>query len=151
MQPQTPSKILRWISFNIIFLLFWRVSFSFFSNFSFIVISVRPALYWQLIRHTPWYIFSLATKSELPRRRSSSLSSNQREYVNMFSSNLIVATEIKLCLISCFLTVYKQKIHFLWKTPVDDTWTFFSEKRDLVDTRVLSSLSGWWSFSSLFL
>ena len=47
-------------------------------------------------------------------------------YVRMFSSNLIVVTETKLCLISlCFLPVCKQKMHYTWKTPVDDTWISF--------------------------
>ena len=42
-----------------------------------------------------------------------------------FFSNLIAATEIKLCLILlCFLTICKQKIHLFWKTQVDDTWSF---------------------------
>ena len=66
-----------------------------------------------------------------------------RAYLRMFSSNLIVETEIKLCLIlSGFLTICKQKIHFFWKTPVDGTWIFFGEKLHLVDAAVRFSLSG---------
>ena len=51
---------------------------------------------------------------------------------------LTTATEIKPCLILlCFLTVCKQKIHFSWKTPVDDTCIYFGKKLDLVDTTVI--------------